>query len=83
VETWRVIAGVLIGFGGVILVLLTMAYTRERKGSTGGTVALAGAIAFTLLTILCILSLTVFAGPVVWIIVLVVGLTNVVLLLTS
>ncbi|MEV4311177.1 hypothetical protein [Actinocrispum sp. NPDC049592] len=82
-ETWRVIAGVLIGFGGIILVLLTMAYTRERRGSTGGTVAVAGVIAFTLLTILCILSLTVFPGAVVWIIVLVVGLTNVVLLLTS
>ncbi len=77
------IAGVLIGFGGIILVLLTMAYTRERKGSTSGTVAVAGAIAFTLLTVLCILSLTVFPGAVVWIVVLVVGLTNVVLLLTS
>jgi hypothetical protein len=83
VETWRLLAGVLIGIGGVILVLLTMAYARERKGSTHGSVALAGAIAFVVLTVLCILSLTVLSGPVVWILVVAVGVTNVVLLLTS
>jgi hypothetical protein len=83
VETWRVIAGLLIGIGGVLLVLLTMAYTRERKGSTHGSVALAGAIAFVLLTVVCILCLTVFPGPLVWILVIVIGLVNVVLLLTS
>jgi hypothetical protein len=82
-EAWRVIAGVLIAAGGILLVLMTMAYARERKGSTGGTVALAGLIAFVLLTLLCVLSLTVLPGLAVWIIVAVVAATGVVLLHTS
>jgi hypothetical protein len=82
-EAWRVIAGVLIGAGGVLIVLQTMAYTRERKGSTGGTVALAGLIALVVLALLCVLSLTVFPGLVVWALVVILGLTSVVLLHTS
>ncbi|ALG05798.1 hypothetical protein [Kibdelosporangium phytohabitans] len=82
-ETWRVIAGVLIGFGGLILVLLAMAQTRDRKGATNSTVALAGAISFTVVTLLCVLSLTVLPGAVVWGIVAAVGVVNTVLLLTS
>jgi hypothetical protein len=83
VETWRLIAGVLIGLGGLILVLLAMAQTRDRKGSTSGQVALAGAIALVMLTMLCVLSLTVFPGPLVWGLVAAVGVINTVLLLTS
>lgn len=82
-ETWRVIAGVLIGFGGLILVLLAMAQTRDRKGATNSTVALAGAISLTVVTLLCVLSLTVLPGPVVWGVVAAVGVVNTVLLLTS
>jgi hypothetical protein len=82
-EAWRVIAGVLIGAGGILLVLQTMAYARERKGSTGGTVALAGLIAFVVLMLLCVLSLTVFPGLVVWGLVVILGLTSIVLLHTS
>nr|WP_042184609.1 hypothetical protein [Kibdelosporangium sp. MJ126-NF4]CEL16403.1 hypothetical protein [Kibdelosporangium sp. MJ126-NF4] len=82
-ETWRVIAGVLIGFGGLILVLLAMAQTRDRKGATNSTVALAGAISLTVVVLLCVLSLTVLPGPVVWGIVAAVGVVNTVLLLTS
>jgi hypothetical protein len=83
VETWRLIAGVLIAGGGLILVLLAMAQTRDRKGSTGGQVALAGAISFVVLALLCVLSLTVFPGPLVWGLVVAVGVINTVLLLTS
>ncbi|WP_132110005.1 hypothetical protein [Actinocrispum wychmicini] len=82
-EAWRVIAGVLIAAGGILLVLQTMAFTRERKGSTGGTVALAGLIAFVVLLLLCVLSLTVFPGIVVWGLVLILALTSIVLLHTS
>ncbi|MET0235318.1 MAG: hypothetical protein ABW224_11810, partial [Kibdelosporangium sp.] len=81
-ETWRVIAGALIGFGGLILVLLAMAQTRDRKGSTNSSVALAGVISFTLVVLLCVLSLTVLSGPVVWGLVAAVGVVNTVLLLT-
>lgn len=77
------IAGLLIGVGGILLVLQTMAYTRERKGSTGGTVALAGLISFVILVLLCVLSLTVFPALVVWGIVLILVLTDIVLLHTS
>ncbi|TCO64318.1 hypothetical protein EV192_10184 [Actinocrispum wychmicini] len=77
------IAGVLIAAGGILLVLQTMAFTRERKGSTGGTVALAGLIAFVVLLLLCVLSLTVFPGIVVWGLVLILALTSIVLLHTS
>ena len=82
-ETWRVIAGVLIGFGGLILVLLAMAQTRDRKGATNSTVALSGAISLTVVALLCVLSLTVLPGPVVWGVVAAVGVVNTVLLLTS
>jgi hypothetical protein len=83
VETWRVIAGVLIGFGGVILVLLAMAQTRDRKGSTHSSVALAGVISFTIVLLLGVLSLTVLPGAVVWGFVAIIGIANTVLLLTS
>nr|CTQ94327.1 hypothetical protein [Kibdelosporangium sp. MJ126-NF4] len=73
----------LIGFGGLILVLLAMAQTRDRKGATNSTVALAGAISLTVVVLLCVLSLTVLPGPVVWGIVAAVGVVNTVLLLTS
>jgi hypothetical protein len=78
-----VIAGALIAVGGLILVLLAMAQTRDRKGSTNGSVALAGAISFVIVAMLCVFSLTVFPGPVVWGLVAAVGLVNTVLLLTS
>ncbi|MBP2321471.1 small-conductance mechanosensitive channel [Kibdelosporangium banguiense] len=82
-ETWRVIASALIAFGGLILVLLAMAQTRDRKGSTNSSVALAGVISFTLVALLCVLALTVLAGPVVWGFVAAIGVVNTVLLLTS
>jgi hypothetical protein len=82
-ETWRVIAGVLIAIGGVILVLLAMAQTRDRKGATNSSVALSGAISATIVVLLCVLSLTVLPGQVVWVIVALVGVANTVLLLTS
>ncbi|MCT2582464.1 hypothetical protein [Actinophytocola gossypii] len=65
-ETWRVLAAVLLGAGGIVLVLLTMARTRDRRGATGGQVAVNGTIAFTILVVLCVLTLTVFSPAVAW-----------------
>jgi hypothetical protein len=82
-EAWRVIAGVLLGAGGLVLVLLTMAQVRDRKGSTHGSVALSGAIAFVVLAIVCLLSLTVLPATLVWGLVVAVAVIVTVLLLTS
>ena len=83
VETWRLIAAGLIAVAGIVLVLLTMAKVRERKGSTNGSVALSGAITFTVLVLLCVLVITVLSPPVVWGLVVVVGVTVTVMLLAS
>ncbi|MPZ84800.1 MAG: hypothetical protein GEV28_32220 [Actinophytocola sp.] len=68
-DAWRVVATVLLGVNGLVLVLLTMARTRDRKDATSGTVALAGAISFTILVVLCVLTLTVLAPLATWILV--------------
>jgi hypothetical protein len=83
VDAWRLIAAALLAAGGLVLVLLTMAKVRERDGATGGQVALAGAITFTLLAVLCVLVLTVLAPWLTWSIVVVVGVTVSVMLLAS
>lgn len=77
------IAGALIGLGGLILVLLAMAQTRDRKGSSNSSVALAGVITFVVVALLSVLSLTVFPGPLAWGLVVAIGVVNTVLLLTS
>ncbi len=82
-EAWRVIAAALLAAGGVVLVLQTMAKVRERPGATGGTVALAGAITFTVLALLCLLVATVFPAWLCWSVVVAVGTTVSVLLLAS
>jgi hypothetical protein len=66
VEAWRVIATVLLAAAGVVLVLLTMARTRDRRGATGGQVAVSGAISATVLVVLCVLTLTVLAPVATW-----------------
>lgn len=60
------IATVLLAAAGIVLVLLTMARTRDRRDATGGQVAVNGAIALTVLVVLCVLTLTVFSPTVAW-----------------
>lgn len=82
-DAWRLIAVALIAAGGIVLVLLTMAKVRERRGSTGGTVALAGTITFTVLVVLCVLVATVLPAWLAWSLVVLVGVTVSVQLLAS
>lgn len=82
-DGWRLVAAVLIAAGGLVLVLLTMAKARERRGSTGGTVALVGVITFTVLALLCLLVATVLPAWLVWSAVVLVGATVSVMLLAS
>ena len=73
---WRLIAAALVAAGGVVLV-------RERRAATNGQVALAGAITFTVLTLLCVLIVTVLTPWLVWSVVVLVSVTVTVLLLAS
>ncbi|HWM02115.1 MAG TPA: hypothetical protein VNP92_07225 [Actinophytocola sp.] len=82
-EAWRVVATVLLAAAGLVLVLLTMAKTRDRKDATSGQVAIAGAITFTVLLVLCVLTLTVLTAPLVWGVVGVVVVVVSVMLLAS
>ena len=82
-EGWRILATVLLAVAGFVIVLLTMAKTRDRKDATGGQVALNGVISFTVLVVLCVLTLTVLAPTVAWIVVGAVGVTVTVMLLAS
>lgn len=77
------IATVLLATAGFVLVLLTMAKTRDRKDATGGQVAIAGAITFTVLLVLCVLTLTVLAPPLAWGVVGVVVVAVTVMMLAS
>ncbi len=76
-------ATVLLAVAGIVIVLLTMAKTRDRTNATSGLVALNGAISFTILAVLCVLTLTVLAPTVAWIVVGGVGVTVTVMLLAS
>ncbi len=77
------IATVLLAATGFVIVLLTMAKTRDRRDATSGQVALNGVISFTVLVVLCVLTLTVLAPAVTWIVVAAVGATVTVMLLAS
>ncbi len=82
-EGWRLIAAALNLVSGVVMVLLVMAKVRERKGSTAGTVALAGAITLTVLALLTVLVLTALPAALVWISVAILGVTVTVMVLAS
>ncbi|MBB4907146.1 hypothetical protein [Actinophytocola algeriensis] len=82
-EGWRLIAGALLAMAGIVLMLLTMAKVRERNGSTGGDVAVAGAISFVVLLILVGLVLLVLPATIAWGVVVVVGGTVTVMMLAS
>ncbi|RLK59917.1 hypothetical protein [Actinokineospora cianjurensis] len=81
-ESWRIIATALLGVGGLVLVLLTMAKVRDRSGRSG-TVAVSGAIAFTALVLLCVLTVTVLPPGIAWGAVIVVGVVTSALLLVG
>jgi hypothetical protein len=78
-----VIAAALLAAGGLVMVLLTMAKVRERRGATGGTAALAGVITFTVLAVLCLLVATVLPAWLSWSVVVVIGATVSVMMLAS
>lgn len=82
-DGWRWIAVALLLAAGLVLVLQIMAKVRERRGATGGTVALAGAITLTALAVLCLLVATVLPAWLVWTVVVLVGVTVSVMLLAS
>jgi hypothetical protein len=83
VEGWRLIAGALLVLSGIVLMLLTMARVRERKGATGGDVAIAGAISLVVLAILTLLVLLVLPAVIAWTVVVLVGGSVTVMLLAS
>lgn len=72
-EGWRIIATTLFGTGAIVLVLVTMAQVRDRKGSSNAQVAITGAVAFTLLCVLGLLVATTLPAGVAWTFVAVVG----------
>ena len=83
VEGWRLIAGALLAMAGIVLTLLTMAKVRERGGSSGADVAVAGAISFVVLVILVGLVLLVLPAGIAWGVVVVVGGAVTVMMLAS
>ncbi|UUV27746.1 hypothetical protein NQK81_23205 [Amycolatopsis roodepoortensis] len=64
-ETWRVVATVLLAAAGLPLVLVLMAKARDRTDSSG-TVAITGAVAFVVLLLLGVVMLTVLPGVLTW-----------------
>jgi hypothetical protein len=82
-EGWRLIAAALNLVSGVVIALLVMAKVRERKESTAGNVALAGAISLTVLALLTVLVITVLPAALVWISVALLGVTVSVMMLAS
>jgi len=70
-----VIAGALIAVSGLVLVLYVMAKARERKGSTNGSVALAGVITLVVFVLLTVLALTVLPMWLTWALVVVTVVT--------
>lgn len=82
-EGWRLIAAVLFGTGGLILMVFAMAKARDYRGATGGHIAITGAVAFTLTAVLTVLVLTALPASVAWSLVGFVGVVVSVLLLTG
>jgi hypothetical protein len=82
VETWRVIATVLLAVAGLPLVLVVMAKVRDRTRASG-QVVLGGVITFTLLVVLGVLTLTVLPGLLAWVLVAAVAGAVSVMLLAS
>jgi hypothetical protein len=82
-EGWRLIAAVLLGTGGLILMVFAMAKDRDYRGANGGHVAITGAVAFTVTAVLTVLVATALPASVAWSLVGLVGVVVSVLLLTG
>ncbi|WP_409495258.1 hypothetical protein [Amycolatopsis sp. cmx-11-12] len=67
-ETWRIVATVLLAVAGLPLVLVLMAKARDRTDSSG-TVAVTGAVAFVVLLLLGVVMLTILPAALTWVIV--------------
>ena len=81
-ETWRIVATVLLAAAGLPLVLVVMAKTRDRVDSSG-QVAVSGAVTLTVLVVVAVLTLTVLPGVVTWIVVAAVAAAVSVMMLAS
>ncbi|WP_037318598.1 hypothetical protein [Amycolatopsis orientalis] len=81
-ETWRVVATVLLAAAGLPLVLVLMAKARDRSDRSA-TVAITGAVAFVVLLLLGVVMLTVLPGALTWVIVAVVAAALGVMMLAS
>jgi len=82
VETWRIIAVVLLGVFGLPLVLVVMAKVRDRADNSGA-VAIGGVVTLTALLVLGVLMLTALPGVLTWILVAAVATAVSVMLLAS
>ncbi|QRP46529.1 hypothetical protein [Amycolatopsis sp. FDAARGOS 1241] len=67
-ETWRIVATALLATAGLPLVLVVMAKVRDRANSSA-QVAIGGAVTFTALVVVGVLTLTVLPGALTWILV--------------
>jgi len=82
VETWRVIAVVLLAVFGLPLVLVVMAKVRDRADNSGA-VAIGGVVTLTALLVLGVLMLTALPGVLTWALVAVVAAAVSVMMLAS
>ena len=82
-ELWQIIAAVLAGAGGVVLVLQSMAMARESMGSTNTRVAVTGAITLLVAVVLTALVATVLPPLAAWVVVGVLALVLFVLSMVS
>jgi len=82
VETWRIIAVVLLGVFGLPLVLVVMAKVRDRADNSGA-VAIGGVVTLTALLVLGVLMLTTLPGVLTWVLVAAVATAVSVMLLAS
>lgn len=81
-ETWRIIAVVLLGVFGLPLVLVVMAKVRDRADNSGA-VAIGGVVTLTALLVLGVLMLTTLPGVLTWVLVAAVATAVSVMLLAS
>ncbi|MBB4687701.1 hypothetical protein [Amycolatopsis jiangsuensis] len=81
-ETWRVVATVLLAVAGVPLAFVVMAKTRDHVNESG-RVAVAGAVTATALLVVAVLTLTVLPGVATWCLVAVVAAAVGVMMLAS
>lgn len=74
-ETWRIIGAAIVGVGGLLLVLVAMAQTRDsavrgrsgiRREVSSWRVARTGLIGLVVLAVLVLLTFTVLPQAVVW-----------------